>query len=450
MNKNENILGTKSIRSLVFSMGLPIIFSMLIQALYNIVDSIFVSEVSQNALTAVSLVFPIQNLMIAVAVGTAIGMNAILSKRLGEKKQEEANSVANNGVILAFFSSIVFALLGIFGSRIFLEISSDVPEVIAAGTSYMQICTIFSLGIFMQITFERIVQVTGKTTYQMAAQLTGAIINIALDPIFIFGYLGAPELGVAGAAVATVIGQWSGMIVCVVLNQKFNREVRVSFKKMRLDSKAVVDIYRVGFPSIIMQSIGSVMVFGMNQILGGFTEVAVNVFGIYFKLISFVFMPVFGLTSAFIPIVGYNFGAGNKDRIIEALKVVAISAFAIMTAGTCIFMIFPAQLISFFNPTEELYEIGIPALRVLSLAFPIAGVCIVFSSLFQALGKGMYSLWMSIGRQLLVILPVAFALGQIFGLDAVWFAMFIAEFLAIALAVFFFKRLYRNSISKLN
>ncbi len=428
-------------------MGLPIIFSMLVQAMYNIVDSIFVAQVSQNALTAVSLVMPVQNLMIAVAVGTGIGMNSLLSRRLGEKRHEEAEEVAHNGILLAFVSSLAFMVIGFIGSGIYMNLSSNIPEIVEGGTSYMRICTVFSMGIFMQITFERIVQVTGKTTFQMVAQLTGALINIALDPIFIFGLFGLPALGVTGAAVATVVGQWCAMVVIIILNAKGNKVIQVSYQKLKFKLGIVREIYEVGLPSIVMQSIGSVMTFGMNQILVSFSEVAVNVLGIYFKLMSFVFMPVFGMTSAFIPIVGYNFGAKHRGRIMQAIKTTTISVVIIMTIGSGLFFLFTEQFISMFSPTAELYEIGIPALRIMSLAFPFAGICITFSSCFQAVGKGMFSMYMSIGRQLVILLPSAYILAQVLGLSSVWYSFLLAEGVCVLLAGFFFMKMYREQIS---
>ncbi len=447
MIRSENIMGTVPIKKLLPTMAMPIMFSMLVQSLYFIVDGIYVAQISNDALTAVNLTMPISNFIIAVAAGTAVGMNALLSRKLGEKKYDDANKVANNGIMLAFVSSVLFALFGIFGSTWFMQVCTDDAEIIQSGALYMRICNVLSMGIFMQIMFERILQVTGKTVYQMSAQLVGAITNIVLDPIFIFGYFGMPEMGLAGAAVATVIGQWLGMTICIVLNAKFNKEVKVDFKLMKPHFASIKSIYKVGFPSIVMQSIGSIMVFGMNQILIRFTSVAVAVFGVYFKLLSFVFMPVFGLTSSLIPIVGYNFGARKKERIMETIKLSCITAVIIMLVGTIAFWVFPTQLLLMFNADTQMLEIGITALRILSLGFVTAGICIVFSSVFQAMGRGTLSMWMSISRQLVVLLPCALALSYFFGLEAVWYAFTISECVALAMGIVFFRSLYKNVIS---
>ncbi len=446
----ENPLGSMPINKLIASMAFPLMLSMLIQALYNVVDSIFVSRISEDALTAVSLVFPVQNLMIAVAVGTSIGMNAIMSRRLGEKNNKQANATAHNGIILAIISSAAFALFGIFGSSAFMRLSSNNEWVIENGTNYMAICLVFSLGVYMQITMERILQATGKTVYQMAAQITGAVINIILDPIFIFGLLGAPEMGVAGAAVATVVGQWCGMLVGIALNIKYNNEIRLSIKKLKLKLNIVIEIYKIAFPSIVMQSVGSVLIFFFNQILNGFTQTAVAVFGIYFKLFSFVVMPLFGVVSSLVPIVGYNYGAKNKKRIIEAVKSSLVIGCLIMFTGMLIFLIFPSQLLLMFDASDEMLEIGTIALRVLCLCFVPATFAITLSSVFQALGHGMLSLWMSIARQLFVLLPSAFILSSLFGLHAIWFSFLFAEVISVFLAFLFFSRVYKNKIVTLD
>ncbi len=447
--RKENILGTKPIKQLLPSMALPLMFSMLIQALYYIVDGMYVSQMGTNAFAAVNLVFPIQNTMVAVAVGTATGMNSLLSRRLGEKKFDEATKVANNGMMLAILSSAVFALIGIFGSEAFMSLSTDDAAIISSGTTYMRICTIFSMGIFVQITTERLLQITGRTIFQMIAQVIGAVTNIVLDPILIFGMFGMPELGVAGAALATVIGQWLGMSICLILNNIFNHEVRIKAKHMPLQLQTVKSIYKVGFPSIIMQSVGSFMIFGLNNILIAFSNVAVVAFGIFFKLMSFAFMPCFGIVSALVPIVGYNYGAKNKKRIIKAIKMSTVATCSVMLLGTIVFWAFPAQLLSLFNADETLYEIGIPMLRIISISFASAGVIINFSSVFQALGHGMLSLWISVGRQLIVLLPVAYVLAKFFGLHAVWFAFPIAECVALSLGIIFYLNIYKTRIKPL-
>lgn len=445
--RTENIMGTKPINSLLVGMAVPIMLSMLVQAFYNIVDSIFVSMVSENALTSVSLVFPIQNLMIAVGVGTGVGINALLSRRLGEKNYDSANLVAENGVFVTFISWIVFAIFGLTCSGFFMSSFTQNPEIAKMGSEYMIICTVFSLGVFMQITMERILQVTGKTIYQMCSQMTGAVINIVLDPILIFGLFGMPKMGVAGAAWATVIGQWIGMIVAILINHFKNHEVRLHLRGFRPDGISIRGIYQVGLPSIIMQSIGSVMVFGMNKILINFTETAVSVFGVYFKLQSFVFMPVFGITNAMVPIIGYNYGARKKTRIQQAIKTSMIGVSAIMILGTLVFLTVPGALLSMFNASESMLSIGQPALRIISFSFCLAGVSIVCSSVFQALGSGVLSLLMSIVRQLVFLLPSAFLLAHFFGLDAVWFSFLIAELVSMSMALLFLKHVNRTHLS---
>ena len=445
--KQENIMGTQPIGQLLPKMAFPIMLSMLVQALYNVVDSIFVAQISENALTSVSLVFPVQNLIIAVSVGTAVGINALLSRRLGEKNYEAANRVANNGVSVTVLSWAVFAVFGLFFSGAFMNVFTANAEIAAGGATYMRIVTVFSLGAFVEITMERVLQVTGNTVYQMISQMSGAVLNIILDPLLIFGLLGLPRMGIAGAAVATVIGQFFAMGVSLVLNHWKNHEVRLSPKGMlALDGRTIKGIYQVGLPSIIMQSIGSVMTFGMNKILIAFTETAVSVFGVYFKLQSFVFMPVFGVTNALVPIVGYNYGARSSQRIQQATRLSLLMTTAIMALGTVIFQVAPGPLLSLFSASDTMLSIGIPALRIISVSFCFAGVAIVFSSVFQALGDGMLSLVMSAVRQLLLLLPCAFVLAKLGGLDAVWFSFLIAEVASVTLAVVFYRSLYNKKI----
>ena len=444
--RRENIMGTQPINRLLPSMAFPIMLSMLVQALYNVVDSVFVSMVSENALTSVSLAFPVQNLMIAVSVGTAVGINALLSRRLGEKNFEAANKVAENGIFVTVLSWAVFAVFGAACSGLFMGAFTQNAEILAGGTDYMWIVTVFSLGLFMSVTMERVLQVTGKTVYQMISQMTGAVVNIILDPVFIFGWLGLPAMGVAGAAWATVIGQFCGLAVGIGINQVKNHEVRLNFRRFRPDWHSIKGIYQVGLPSIIMQSIGSVMTFGMNKILIAFTETAVSVFGVYFKLQSFVFMPVFGVTNALVPIVGYNYGARSSQRIQQATRLSLLMTTAIMALGTVIFQVAPGPLLSLFSASDTMLSIGIPALRIISVSFCFAGVAIVFSSVFQALGDGMLSLVMSAVRQLLLLLPCAFVLAKLGGLDAVWFSFLIAEVASVTLAVVFYRSLYNKKI----
>ena len=447
--RQENVMGTKPVNQLLVSMAVPIMLSMLVQALYNIVDSIFVSMVSESALTAVSLVFPVQNLMIAVGVGTAVGINAILSRRLGEKNYEAAEKVASNGMFITWVSYAVFAVFGALCSRPLLSVMTPNAEIAEMGAQYMFICTVLSLGMFTQISVERILQVTGKTVYQMCSQLTGAIVNIILDPIMIFGLLGLPAMGVVGAALATVIGQFCGMFVCLAINHVKNHEVRLNFRGFKPEGRTIRSIYQVGLPSIIMQSISSVMTFGMNQILIGFTETAVAVFGVYFKLQSFVFMPVFGVTSAMVPIIGYNYGAQQKTRILKTIKLACVMSVSIMAAGTLIFQLAPDALMAMFQASDTMKEIGGYALRIISLSFILAGVDIVFSSMFQAMGDGVKSLMMSAVRQLVVLLPCAYLFSLTGNLNIVWLSFFAAELVSFALGMFFFRKIYRGTISRL-
>ena len=449
MTKKENIMGTKPVGKLLIGMAFPIMCSMLVQALYNIVDSAFVSELGQNALNAVNLVFPIQNLMIAVSVGTAVGVNAVLSRKLGQKDYDGANEIANLSIFLSVINGLIFAVFGQLFSGRFMSFFTDVPEIAQNGEIYMKICTAMSFAVFLEIMFERLIQVTGKTIYQMIIQMTGAIVNIILDPILIFGLLGFPKMGVKGAAIATVIGQMTGMTLGFIINYIKNHEVRLSKLIFKPRLKPIIEIYRIGFPAILMQSIGSVLILFMNKILITLDDGAVWVFGVFFKLQSFVFMPVFGITNALIPIVGYNYGAEYKKRIIKTIKIASSVAFMIMALGTVIFWTVPSQLLGLFHPTENLIAIGVPALRILSICYIFAGINIVASSSFQALGEGMASLMMSIIRQLVVILPIAYILAKTMGLPAVWFAMPIAELACTALTVIYYKKVYNKKIKSM-
>lgn len=447
--RQENKMGIMPIPKLLITMSLPMIASMLVQALYNVVDSMFVAQLNENALTAVSLAFPIQNLMIAVAAGTGVGINALLSKSLGEKQYNTANAIARNGILLGVLSSLIFAIAGIFGSRLFFEMQTEDVQIIEYGTQYMSMITIASIGIFMQITFERLMQSTGKTIFNMITQGLGAIINIILDPILIFGWFGLPKMGVFGAAVATVIGQIIAAILGIFFNWKYNREVHVTFKGFKPCGKTIGNIYKIGVPSIIMQSIGSLTTFGMNNILLMFSSTAATVFGVYFKLQSFIFMPVFGLTNGMIPIVAYNYGARNKKRIYQTMKLSAVIAVSIMLVGVAIFQTVPATLLGLFEASDHMLAIGVPALRTISLSFIFAGFCIVSSSVFQALGNGVYSMIMSFARQIIVILPVAFIFAKLFGLDAVWYSYPIAEIVSVVICVFMLKRIINKKVKPL-
>lgn len=448
-HSNENKMGTMPVNKLLVSMSLPMIASMLVQALYNVVDSVFVAQISENALTAVSLAFPIQSLMIAVSSGTCVGINALLSRSLGEKRQKEANLSAVNGVFLAFVSYLVFALMGIFGSHLFFASQTENREIVEFGTQYLTICLIFSFGIFMEMTFERIMQSTGRTIYSMVTQGTGAIINIILDPIMIFGLFGFPRLGIRGAAIATVTGQIIAMILAVWFNHKKNRDVQLSFKGFKPDGRIIAKIYEVGVPSIVMQSIVSIMTFGMNKILIMFSETAVSVLGIYFKLQSFIFMPIFGLNNGVIPIVAYNYVAGHKKRIMDTIKLSTFIAVGIMLIGLIIFQVFPEGLLKLFNASDHMLEVGVPALRIISTSFLFAGYCIILGSVFQALGNGVYSLIVSVARQLLCILPLAYVFARVAGLHAVWYSFPLAELISVTLTTILFRRIYVKKLKNL-
>ena len=447
--QQENKMGVMPVNRLILTMSLPMILSMLVQALYNIVDSMFVSRLSENALTAVSLAFPAQNLMIAVATGTGVGVNAALSRSLGERNFDRANKIADHAGFLAIASYAVFAVLGLFFSRQYFLWQTDIEEVVDQGTDYLRICTLFSFGLFLEITCERLLQSTGKTIYSMYTQGLGAIINIIFDPIMIFGLFGFPKMGVAGAAAATVFGQILAAVLGIFLNKTRNQEIHVSFRGFRPNSEIIRHIYSVGIPSIIMSSIGSVMTFGMNKILIGFTSTATAVFGVYFKLQSFVFMPVFGLNNGTVPIIAYNYGAAKPDRILKTLKLAICYAVGIMLIGFAVFQLLPDKLLLIFEASENMLNIGVPALRIISVSFLFAGYCIVCSSMFQALGHGLLSLLVSVFRQLLVLLPSAFLLSKIGGLDLVWYSFPIAEICSIFFSTYFLRHVYKKEIEPL-
>lgn len=410
---------------LLINMSLPMMISMLVQALYNIVDSIFVSQISENALTAVSMAFPLQTLLIAVGAGTGVGVNSLLSKSLGEKKYDRANKTAINGIFIYAISYVISAVVGLLAVKPFYASQiKDAPiEIMDMGVQYLTIVMVFSFGLYAQFVFERILQATGRTFLSMVSQMTGAIINIILDPILIFGF----KMGISGAAVATVLGQIVGGLIAMIYNLKKNTDVKISFKGFRPDGEIIGGIYKVGVPSIIMQSIGSVMTYGFNMILKDFSSTAVAVFGAYFKLQSFFFMPIFGLNNGMIPIVAYNYGARKKKRMITTVKWGYLVALCFMLAGFIVFMLIPDKLLYLFNPTPELLEIGVPALRIISFHFFVAWFSIITGSTFQALGNGMYSLYVSIARQLVALLPAAYILAHVGGLGAIWWSFPIAE-----------------------
>ena len=446
----ENKMGVMPIPRLLVSMSLPMIISMMVQALYNIVDSMFVAQMNEAALTAVSLAFPIQNLLIAVAAGTGVGVNALLSRSLGEKKFEDANTIASNGVFLALVSSAIFAVLGLIGARLFFTAQTSDEQIITYGTQYLTIVMVGSVFIFLQITYERLMQSTGKTIFNMITQATGAVINIILDPIFIFGYFGFPAMGVVGAAVATITGQLVAVAMAFYFQKKYNTEITVRFRGFRFCKATVGRIYRIGVPSIIMQSIGSVTTFAMNNILLMFSSTAATVYGVYFKLQSFIFMPIFGLTNGLIPIVAYNYGARNKKRIFAALKLAICIAVGIMTLGLAAFQLFPATLLGLFEASDTMLSIGVPALRIISLSFVFAGFGIMCSATFQALGNGVYSMIVSAIRQLIVIVPAAYLFARVLGLHAVWWALPLAEIAALTMCIFFLKRIIEEKLADLD
>lgn len=436
----ENKMGVMPVGKLLAGMAIPMMISMLVQALYNVVDSVFVAKISEDALNAVSLAFPLQNLMIAVGGGTAVGINALLSRSLGEKNQEMADRAANTGIFLALCSFVVFALIGIFLSHpFFVAQAAGEEDIINYGTQYASICLGCSIGIFSQFCFERLLQSTGRTFFAMCTQLVGAIINIIMDPILIFGLLGAPRLEVAGAAIATVAGQIVAAILALILNLTCNHDIHIQPKHIRWNKQVVREIYRVGFPSIVMQSISSVMVFGMNKILFGFTKTATAVFGSYFKLQSFVFMPVFGLNNGMVPIVSYNYGAARPDRVKKTVKLAVCAAVGIMAIGFAVFQLFPQTLLSFFNASDEMMEIGSVALRIISFSFLFAGFCVIAGSVCQAIGNPIHSLIISVGRQLVVLLPVAWLLSLTGRLELVWVAFPVAELVSLTLSAVFLR-----------
>lgn len=451
--REENKMGVMPIPKLLFSMSAPMILSMLVQACYNVVDGLFVAQDSADGFNALSMSFSIQMLMIAVGAGTGVGINALLSRNLGEKKFEDANKAAVNGIFLGICSCLVFAIFGIFGSHTFFATQTQNQAIINSGTSYLTICTVGSLGIFMQIIMERLLQSTGNSFYCMFTQGTGAIINIILDPILIFGYFGFPRMGVTGAAIATVVGQLVAMSMGIYFNLKKNPQITISFKGFKPDKRTIRNIYVVGVPAIIMQAIGSVMYYGMNCIFAGYSSVstvlsegAVFVFGAYFKLQSFIFMPVIGLNNGMIPILAYNYGARNKKRIIKTIKLSIATAVTMMLVGFLIFQLFSQQLLQVFNATDEIMRIGVPAFRTISFSFIFGGFCIILLSVFQALGSGFLSLIVSVARQLIVILPSAYLFMTYMGLDKVWYAFPLAEIVSVILSMIFFKYLYHKKI----
>ena len=446
----ENKMGVLPVGRLLASMAIPMMISMLVQAMYNVVDSVFVSRIIENALNAVSLAFPLQNLMIAVGAGTAVGINALLSRSLGEKRQDMADRAAGTGIFLSLCNAVVFACIGIFLSRaFFMAQAKSVPEIVEMGTAYTRICLGLSVGLFSQFCFERLLQSTGRTVLAMTTQLVGAVINIVLDPVFIFGLCGMPRLGVTGAAVATVLGQMVAAVLAIVMNLKKNPDIHIRPRLIRWDKTVAREIYRVGVPSIVMQSIGSVMTFGMNKILFVFTPTATAVFGAYFKIQSFIFMPVFGLNNGMVPIISYNYGAARPDRVWKTVRLTIFTAVGIMCLGFLAFQTIPDVLLSLFDASAEMTAIGVPALRTISISFLLAGFCIIAGSVCQAIGNPLYSMVVSVCRQLVVLLPAAWLLSRTGRLELVWWSFPIAEIASVTLSTIFLRRTVRSANARM-
>ena len=446
----ENKMGTMPINKLIINMSLPLITSMFVQAFYNIVDSLFVARINEDALTAVSMSFPAQNLMISAGVGVGVGITALIARYLGAHDEKGITRVVHNGIFLGILNSILFALFGIFLAKFYFEFQKASGIIETYGIQYLSICSIFAFSIIMEITFERMLIASGKTIYTMITQSTGAIINIIFDPIFIFGFFGFPKMGIVGAAVATIFGQTVAMFMALYFNVVKNHEVRISIKKFAVDFKTIVNIYEIGFPSIVMQSAASFMIFQLNNLLASFSTTATAVLGVYFKLQSFVILPVFGLNNSVISIVSYNYGAGKIKRLLKTVKVANIYAFSIMLAGFVLCQILPSQILKIFDASDNMLAIGVPALRIISFSFLIAPFSIVSSGTFQALGKGTFSLIISLIRQLIVILPLSYLLSRVMGMKGVWIAFPIAEIVAGILTTIYLRKLYKNEIMKRN
>ena len=445
-----NKMGTWPIGKLLVNMALPLVISMLVQALYNVVDTVYVSRISESAVTALGLAFPIQNLLIGCATGVGVGVNSLLSKSLGEQNYERANRTAGNGFMLSVLFFLGFLIFGIFFARPFFATQTSVTETLEGGSTYLTIVTIGSIGIFIEILFERLLQASGNAFQSMITQATGAITNIILDPILIFGWFGLPAMGIAGAALATVIGQWIAAILAMGLNLKYNKELKtLNRSHAKPDGYVIRSIMNVGIPSIIMVGIGSINNFGINQILQSFSETATGVFSIYFKLQSFFFMPLFGINNAVISIVAFNYGARNPDRMLKTLKLSVAAGLTIMLVGLAAFQLVPELMLSLFDPSPEFMSMAVRALRTISWCFPVAAVCIILGSTFQALGTGIYSTIVSLCRQLIVLLPAAWLLSKTGVVNNVWWAWPIAETMGLSMTVFLFLRNYRQRIKPL-
>ncbi|MFL2075376.1 MATE family efflux transporter [Marinilactibacillus psychrotolerans] len=449
-NMKSNKLGTMPMNRLVLNLSLPMMISMLIQSLYNVVDSMFVAQISEEALAALSLAYPVQMLMLAIQVGSGVGMNAELSKRLGEDRRDLASETANNGVFLGFIHYAIFLILGLLLIRPFFQAQTDNPVIIQYGIEYTMIITTFSIGKFMQFVYERTLQATGRTMYTMITQGTGAILNIALDPILIFGLFGFPAMGVYGAAIATVFAQIISALMAFTFNAKFNDDVDMKYKGFRPNWTVIKRIYSVGIPSMIMTSITSLVTFLLNNILLQFTSTATAVYGVYIRLQGFAFMPVFGLNNGMIPIVSFNYGARNKKRMIQAIQICLIYAISLMLTGTILFQLFPTQLLGLFSASEEMTAIGVSALRTISISFILAGFSIIMGTVFQALGNGMLSLWVNVIRQLVVLIPAAYLLSLTGNVPAVWWAIVISEAVAVVFSAIAMRYVYKQKIKPMS
>ena len=450
MQKNENKMGVLPVGRLLFSMSLPMMLSMLVQALYNVVDSMYVARVSEEALTALSMAFPIQNLMIAVSTGLGVGINAVLSRALGAKEEQRVHKAATNGIFLLICCAIVFTILGFILPGPFFRLQTGITAIVDNGVAYTSIILAGCFGLFMEVLFERLLQSTGRTNLTMISQATGAILNIILDPIFIFGWFGLPAMGTAGAALATVIGQWIAAGIGLYMNLRRNPDVSIGMKGFRPDGAMLGNICAIGVPSVIMVSVSSVMNFLMNQILIAFSATAVAVFGVYYKLQSFIFMPIFGMNNGAVPIIAYNYGAKRPERMRRAIRLTVVTEICIMTFGFAVFNLLPGALLGLFDASAEMIRIGVPALRIISISFPVAGFCIGIGTVFQALGRSMYSMIISLVRQLAVLIPVAFVIGRVTGdVTGVWWAFVIAEAFSMGLSVFFYARVKREVLDRM-
>ena len=448
-SQRENKMGTMPINRLLLSLSIPMMVSMFVQGLYNVIDSIFVSRICEQAFTAVSLAFPLQSLIVSLGVGTGIGVNAVLSKSLGEKEFDKANAIAMNAIFIAFVEIVIFFIVGLTVVRPFYTSQTDDPVIIEYGVQYLRVICLCSAGVFLQLTFERLLQATGNTFYAMISQSTGAIINMFLDPILIFGLCGAPRMGVKGAAVATVTGQFIAAVIAFTLNMTKNKDIQIDLKHFRPSLPVMKEIYIVAIPAIAMQSLGSFMTYGMNRILIRFSSTATAVFGMYYKIQSFVFMPVFGLTHGLVPIVSYNYGAQKRKRLVKTIRLCLIYSVVIMIIGMCVFLAIPDKLCMIFDASDYMLSMGVPALRIISLHFPLAAFGIILGMVFQALGNSMYSLIISLCRQIVILVPLAYLLSLSGNVNYVWFAFPIAELIAFALNIIFYIRIYKNVISKI-